>query len=161
MNTEIKNFKKLAVRTALTLLLALTAAVVRADELTSHIDICKGTVGSVCISVWVFDPYMKSWVLGKEMDVNVIVSTAPNENAPNYEQVRDGDMEYIVRDDVNTAYSLTGKHGFQTKINIFPFLFWDEEAGPITIRTLTKRLKTFPTTSATTTTSCREVTRFT
>ena len=121
-------------RTAMTLLLAVTTTLTAwaQNTLQFNLDYCKAGICSICIAGWVYDsdPNTKlSWELGHGIEAFAFVSTDPNEVYEGYFPIPHDDMEYIVRDDVNTAFGLTGYHGFKTMIslnNCIP-LFQDDE----------------------------------
>ena len=110
-------------RAALVLLvLLLTTATAWAQGLVYNIDYCKGGVNKVHIAGWVYNPYDKT----KTLDVHVIVSTACDESDPNYEQVREADVEYVYRKDVNDVHNITGTHGFRITIDTdMLFSYWE------------------------------------
>ncbi len=108
-------------RAAMTLLLAvMTAATAQSQNtLVSHIE-CYGSERVVYIEGWVYDsdPTTKWWQLDKNIELWAIVSNTPNEKDEGYEPMREVSVEYFARDDVNTAYGLSGKHNFRMEVPI-------------------------------------------
>ncbi len=108
-------------RAAMTLLLAvMTAATAQSQNtLVSHIE-CYGSERVVYIEGWVYDsdPTTKWWQLDKNIELKAIVSNTPNKEDDGYERMREVSVEYFARDDVNTAYGLSGKHNFRMEVPI-------------------------------------------
>lgn len=118
----------------MTLLLAVTTTLTAwaQNTLQFNLDYCKAGICSICIAGWVYDsdPNTKlSWELGHGIEAFAFVSTDPNEVYEGYFPIPHDDMEYIVRDDVNAAFGLTGYHSFKTMISLSPYfyLFQDDE----------------------------------
>ncbi|MCR5158958.1 MAG: hypothetical protein K6D37_07525 [Prevotella sp.] len=127
-------------RAALMLLLTVMTTTAWAQKtLVSHIDYCKAGVGSIHIAGWVYDSDQNtklSWELGKGINAFAFVSTDPNEVYDGYFPIPHDDMEYIVRDDVNAAYGLQGKHGFRNNISLNPYIdLFQGNEGDISERT--------------------------
>ena len=120
-------------KAALMLLLAVMSTTTLAQStLMLNVDYCKAGVGTIHIAGWVYDndPNTKlSWELGHGIEVFAFVSTDPNEVYEGYYPIPHEPMEYIVRDDVNAAFGLTGYHGFINNISLNPYiyLFCDDE----------------------------------
>ncbi len=121
------------------LLAVMTTTAWAQNTLVSHIDYCKAGVGSIHIAGWVYDsdPNTKlSWQLGKGIEAFAFVSTDPNEVYYGYFPIPHDDMEYIVRDDVNTEFGLQGKHGFRNNISLNPYIdLFQGDEGDISERT--------------------------
>ncbi|MBO4800600.1 MAG: fibronectin type III domain-containing protein [Bacteroidaceae bacterium] len=111
------------IRTATALLLAVFSATTMPiwAEVKSYIDVCKGGLGEVCISGWVYDTDRKSYETSDSYGISVraVVSTSSS----NDDLSESNKMEYLERSDVNSTYGLTGKHGFKTKVFAYPHWF--------------------------------------
>ena len=136
---NMKRMKNWTMRAAIMLLAVMTTATAGAQNtLVSHIDYCKAGVGSICMEGWVYDsdPNTKlSWELGHGIEVITFVTTDPNETYDGYLPIPH-ETEYLVRDDVNNAYGLNGKHGFMAMVDFNPYvdLFQGDE-GDLSERT--------------------------
>ncbi len=115
-------------RAAMTVLLAvMTTLTTRAQNLTSGIDYCGTSVGCIFLSGWAFDPGAKHWQLGKEMTIKVVVSNVPDEQDDNFQGLFNEPDEYLVREDINSQYGLSGIHGFKMRLEgLGPILFEEE-----------------------------------
>lgn len=115
-------------RAAMTVLLAvMTTLTTRAQNLTSGIDYCGTSVGCIFLSGWAFDPGAKHWQLGKEMTIKVVVSNVPDEQDDNFQGLFNEPEEYLVREDINSQYGLSGIHGFKMRLEgLGPILFEEE-----------------------------------
>ena len=103
------------------LVLLMTAATARAG-ISSNIDVCKGGLGEVCIGGWVYDTERKSLETAEYdgIAVRAVVSTKPNKDDDDYDENESYEVKYVERPDVNSAFGLTGIHGFRTKVSVFP-----------------------------------------
>lgn len=109
------------------LLAVMTTLTTRAQNLTSGIDYCGTSVGCIFLSGWVFDPGAKHWQLGKEMTIKVVVSNVPDEQDDNFQGIFNEPDEYLVREDINSQYGLSGIHGFKMRLEgLGPILFEEE-----------------------------------
>ena len=115
-------------RAALILLLAvMTTTTTKAENLTSGIDYCGTSVGCIFLSGWVFDPGAKHWELGNQMTIKIEVGTHPDNQDDNFQGIYDDADEYLERDDINSQYHISGKHGFRARVEgIGPMLFEEE-----------------------------------
>ena len=152
METRTETIKTIAVRTVaasvrravlMLLLTAMTFVTAQAENtLVSHIDYCEGGITCVSIGGWVYDRYLHNWEAGREIEVFAIVSTLPEDvSGSEYEQTISPDVEYLVRADVNSAYSLSGKHGFRMMIDLSSYIDWfQDDEGTISEQTLYVRV---------------------
>ena len=109
------------------LLAVMTTLTTRAQNLTSGIDYCGTSVGCIFLSGWAFDPGAKHWQLGKEMTIKVVVSNVPDEQDDNFQGLFNEPEEYLVREDINSQYGLSGIHGFKMRLEgLGPILFEEE-----------------------------------
>ncbi|MBR3109735.1 MAG: fibronectin type III domain-containing protein [Prevotella sp.] len=114
--------------------MSVTTATAWADNLKSQIDVCKGGLGEVCITGWVYDTDFKKYETAENYGISVraVVSTAPeNIDGINYDETYSIDMEYVERTDVNSTFGLTGKHGFTTKVFVHPD--WFDNTSEMTV----------------------------
>ena len=90
-------------------MLTTTATAWAEDHVESSIDVCKGGLGEVCITGWVYDTQRKSYETAENYGISVraVVSTAPNNNYDNYDESESEsyDMEYVERPDVNSTFA--------------------------------------------------------
>ena len=131
MKKETCTIRNYARRAAMTLLLVLMTAATARAELASHIDYCEGAPGCVFITGWVYDQSLKHWQTGAEIEVSAFLCKSPNDDGWD---ARSGDVEYVVRDDVNTAFGLSGKHGFRMSVEVPPDLFEQLTEMPLYVK---------------------------
>ena len=132
--TIIRHFSQRTARFTMAFLLAVmttTTAGAQTNTLVSHIDYCKAGVASICISGWVYDNdvnTIRTWELGSGIEVYAFVTTDPDETFDDYDYNLPipNEIEYVVREDVNSAYGLTGNHGFKAIVPLLPTSFEDD-----------------------------------
>ena len=128
-------------RFILLLLLSVTTATAWAeDHLKSYIDVCKGGIGEVCITGCVYDTDMTDYETAEHYGISVraVVSTAPDNSYDNYDEAESITMEYVERPDVNSTFGLTGKHGFTSKVFVYPHWFEDNSEMTVYVRIYAK-----------------------
>ncbi len=116
----------------MTLLVLLMPAATTRAQLVSNIDCCEGAPGGyVFIAGWVYDQGLKHWQAGEEIQISAFLSRSPNDQG--WDQ-RSDDVEYVVRDDVNSTFNLSGKHGFRICIEVYPDLFEELTEMPLYVK---------------------------
>ena len=106
------------------LIMALLVACMGLNAQNYHINLHNG--GSV-----VYDNdvnTIRTCELGSGIEVYAFVTTDPDETFDDYyyNLPIPNEIEYVLREDVNSAYGLTGNHGFKAIVPLLPTSFEDD-----------------------------------